>query len=189
MKLASYKSTRAGWQGLFNRLIRWRFSGIYSHSEVVFEPGDGVDALMPDGNCLPDADGALWCASSVVMERLPAWSRYRAWKVGGVRFKRIALDPEKWDLLSAGDADPMFAAMYAVAHEGNPYSWRLIAKLASWLAAFKVTTQTTCSQFCAAAFGVPDTDAWRFDPCALRSVIRHLKQPTEEQKCKTTQTT
>lgn len=171
MKLASYIATRPGWQGLFNRLIRLRFSGLYSHSEVVFEPGDGVDQLMPDGTCGPDAGGALWCASSVAMEWLPAWSRYRAGKLGGVRFKRIVLDPVKWDVLPVS-ADPLFAAVYAVGHEGNPYSWRLIAKLAAWVVAFKVTTQTTCSQICAAMFGVPDADAWRFDPCALRAAVK-----------------
>lgn len=172
MKLASYKATRPGLQGLFNRLIRWRFSGLYSHNEVVFEPGDGVDHLMPDGNCAPDADGALWCVSSVAMERLPAWSRYRAGKLGGVRFKRIVLEPAKWDLVRVV-ADPVHAAMYAVAHEGNPYSWRLIAKLASWLVSFKVTLQKTCSQVCAAMFGVPDVDAWRFDPCTLHAAMQH----------------
>lgn len=166
MKLACYTATRPGLQGLFNRIIRWRFSGLYSHNEVVFEPGDGVDHLMPDGTCDADSDGAIWCVSSVAAERLPLWSRYRAGKLGGVRFKRIALRPDHWDLVPT-KANPMQAALYAVAVEGHPYSWRLIAKLASWLISFKVTTQTTCSQFCAAAFGVPDQEAWRFDPCTL----------------------
>lgn len=172
MKLASYKSTRPGWQGLFNRVIRWRFSGLYSHSEVVFEPGDGVDAWMPDGSCAADADGALWCASSVAMERLPAWSRYRAGKLGGVRFKRIFLDPAKWGLVKSY-SEVVAAAQYADRCEGHPYSWRLIAKLAAWLVSFKVTAQTTCSQFCAAAFGVPESDAWRFDPCTLHAAMFH----------------
>lgn len=171
MKLASYTATRPGWQGLFNRIIRWRFGGLYSHSEVVFEPGDGVDQLMPDGACNPDAAGALWCVSSTAMERLPAWSRYRAGKLGGVRFKRIVLDPSRWDTLPVA-ADPLYAAVYAVGHEGNPYSWRLIGKLVSWLVAFKVTRQTTCSQICAAMFGVPDSDAWRFDPCSLHAATK-----------------
>lgn len=174
MQLASYKATRPGLQGLFNRLIRWRFSGIYSHSEVVFEPGDGVDALMPDGSCAADADGALWCASSVAMERLPAWSRYRAGKLGGVRFKRIVLEPAKWDVLAVGRSWAFDAAWYARNCEGHPYSWRLIAKLASWLVSFKVSTQTTCSQFCAAALGVPESDAWRFDPCTLPAAVAAL---------------
>lgn len=97
MKLASYKGTRAGLMGIGNWLIRLRLRGIYSHSEIVFEPGDGVDALMPDGTCEPDADGALWCVSSTGLERLPTWSPRRAGRLGGVRFKRIVLG-DKWHL-------------------------------------------------------------------------------------------
>lgn len=55
MQLASYTATLPGVQGVFNRLIRWRFDGAYSHSEIAFEPADGVDALMPDGSCQTDA--------------------------------------------------------------------------------------------------------------------------------------
>ena len=46
MQLASYKSTRLGLQGIANRIIRLRLRGPYSHTEVVFEPGDGVDHLV-----------------------------------------------------------------------------------------------------------------------------------------------
>lgn len=45
--------------GLGNVLIRLRLRGPYSHSEIVFEPGDGVDHLMPDGTCALDVTGAL----------------------------------------------------------------------------------------------------------------------------------
>ena len=170
MKLASYKGTRAGWQGWFNRLIRWRFSGPYSHSEIVFEPGDGVDQVMPDGTCEMTEAGELWCASSVALERLPEWSSYRGGKVGGVRFKRIALDPEKWDLRPLYWSQ-QFAAEYFKLHEGVPYSWRLIAKFAAWFVDLRGTKQLTCSQACAGALAVPPEDAWRFDPCALEVLV------------------
>lgn len=171
MKLASYKSTRPGWQGLFNRLIRWRFAGAYSHSEVVFEPGDGVASFMPDNTCQPDAAGALWCASAVAMERLPAWSRYRASKLGGVRFKRIVLDAGKWDVLTV-NTDPLHAAMVFAADEGHPYSWRHIAKFVAWVVSLKQGNQTTCSQICARAFGIARPDDARFDPCTLHAAIQ-----------------
>ncbi len=64
MLLASYTSTRPGLQGVANRVIRLRLSGLYSHNELVFFPGDGVDHLMPDGTCEP-IDGAYWAWSSV----------------------------------------------------------------------------------------------------------------------------
>ncbi|MES1977318.1 MAG: hypothetical protein V4451_04735 [Pseudomonadota bacterium] len=170
MKLASYKATRAGWQGWFNRLIRLRFSGPHSHSEIVFEPGDGVDALMPDGTCEMTEAGELWCASSVAIERLPNWG-YRAGKVGGVRFKRIALDPGKWDLRPLR-RDAQFAAEYFKTNEGVPYSWRLIAKFIAWCVDLRGTKQLTCSQVCAGACGVPPAEAWRLDPCTLDVVVQ-----------------
>jgi len=169
MKLASYKATRTGLQGALNRLIRWRFSGAYSHTEIVFEPGDGVAAYMPFGSCEPDADGAMWCASSVALERLPAWSRYRAGKVGGVRLKRIVLDPANWDVVTV-HTDPFYAIKVFQAHEGNPYSWRLVAKFAAWAVAMGSTRQKACSQICADMLGFDD--AWRFDPCVLPVVVR-----------------
>lgn len=171
MLLASYKSTRPGWQGLFNRVIRWRFDGLYSHTELVFEPGDGVDCYMPDRTASADADGALWCASSVAAERLPAGDTYRAGRVGGVRFKRIVLDPAKWDTQQVF-CDYSFAASYMVRNQGMPYSWRLIAKLAAWFISLRGTRQLTCSQACAAAIGINAADAWRFDPCTLHAAVK-----------------
>ncbi len=167
MKLASYKSTRPGWQGVANRLIRLRLRGIYSHNEVVFEPGDGVDHLMPDGTCEPDASGALWCVSSVAAERLPNWSRRRAGQVGGVRFKRISLDPARWDVTDYA-ANARDAATTAHAHEGDLYDWRLILGYLSWLIPDQAE-RWTCSEFCAFVGGI--NDAWRFDPCVLHAAV------------------
>jgi hypothetical protein len=66
-----------------------------------------------------------WCASSVAGERLPSWSRRRAGELGGVRFKRIVLDPDRWMELQS-DADPVAAAEWVRKHEGALYDWRLI---------------------------------------------------------------
>ncbi|HQQ70219.1 MAG TPA: hypothetical protein PLL92_07905 [Alicycliphilus sp.] len=165
MLLASYKSTRPGLQGIANRIIRLRLRSPYSHTEVVFEPGDGVDHLMPDGSCAPDAHGALWCASSVAAEALPGHSPRRAGGTGGVRFKRIALDPARWDLQRVA-AHPLYAARWFRQHEGELYDWQLILGFVSWLIPHKAT-RWTCSEASAAALGVPDPDAWRFDPANL----------------------
>ncbi|SDM57475.1 hypothetical protein SAMN05428957_10898 [Oryzisolibacter propanilivorax] len=167
MLLASYKSTRPGLQGVANRLIRARLRGIYSHNELVFEPGDGVDALMPDGTCAADAAGALWCASSVAAEALPAHSPRRAGCGGGVRFKRIALDPGHWDMRRVA-CNPVLAAQWFKAHQGELYDWQLIAGFATWLMPHKAS-RWTCSEACAAALGAPEGDAWRFDPCSLEA--------------------
>ena len=168
MLLASYNSTRPGLQGVANRLIRARLRGIYSHNELVFEPGDGVDALMPDGTCEPDAQGALWCVSSTGLERIPSWSKRRPGKRGGVRFKRIVLG-DKWTLDPV--SNPEQAAQWARDNEGRLYDWQLILGFLAWLIPEK-RSRVICSEACAEMLGFDD--AWRFYPCVLRAAVRHL---------------
>ncbi len=172
MQLASYHSTRPGWQGIANRLIRLRLRGIYSHNEIVFEPSDGVDQWMPDGTCQPDASGALWCVSSVAAERLPAWSKRRAGKVGGVRFKRIRIDPDRWHLQPL-HGDPRVAALIARRDEGAMYDWQLIASFLAWLIPHK-SARWTCSEFCAHLLGIHQPE--RIDPCVLHFVAAWADQ-------------
>lgn len=169
MLLASYKATRPGVQGIVNRVIRWRFHGVHSHSEIVFEPGDGVGALMPDGTCAADANGALWCASAVAWEVLPPHSSYRPGKRGGVRLKRIVLSPDHWDLRPLPGRDPVHAATLTRRHEGEAYSWRLIARWAAWyIEQASQTRQWACSTLCALLLGLREAD--RYDPCLLDCV-------------------
>jgi hypothetical protein len=49
MKLASYKGTRRGYKGLFNRLIRWWTNSIYSHNELIFNNGISASSSGSDG--------------------------------------------------------------------------------------------------------------------------------------------
>ena len=167
MLIAFYKSTRPGLQGIANRVIRLRLRSIYSHCEVVFEPHDDVGHLMPDGTCQPDADGALWCASSVAAEALPAHSPRRAGRQGGVRFKRIALNTDHWDVQRVA-CIPAQAALWFRAREGMLYDWQLILGFVSWVVPHK-RQRWTCSEACAAALGVPEADAWRLDPASLEA--------------------
>lgn len=170
MLLASYKSTRPGLQGLANVLIRLRLGGIYSHCELVFQPGDGVDHLMPDGTTAPDDNGALWCVSSVAAERLPAHSPRRAGRVGGVRFKRITLDPARWHYIPV-QRNALLAAAVARRLEGAPYDWQLIAGYVAWLIPHKAS-RFTCSELVAACLAHPDPH--RFDPCVLHAAHASL---------------
>ncbi|MDF1486707.1 hypothetical protein PY257_16280 [Ramlibacter sp. H39-3-26] len=163
MLLASYKSTRPGLQGIANRLIRLRLRSPYSHTEVVFEPHDPVAHLMPDGSTERAADGSLWCASSVAAEALPAHSTRRAGKMGGVRFKRIALNPDHWDVKPMR-ADPVAAAQWFASNQGALYDWQLIAGFLAWFVPGK-GDRWTCSEAAAAAAGAPNEEAWRVDPC------------------------
>ena len=166
MLLASYKSTRPGIQGIANRLIRWRLRGIYSHSEIVFEPTDGVDDLMPDGSAAPDADGALWCVSSVAAERLPAWSQARAGRYGGVRFKRIALSPERWDFVRL-HGDARLAAIRARFVEGDAYDWPGVAGFV-WWPIRALAGWWSCAELCSYLIGIDEPE--RQDPCSLHRV-------------------
>jgi len=165
MKLASYSGTRPGIAGLANIAIRARLRGQFSHSEIVFEPGDGVGYLMPDGTLEPDANGALWCASSTASERLPSISMRRAGSIGGVRLKRIVLDPARW-VLRPVNADPLHAALWAIDHEGMPYDWQLIMGYVAWMIP-QSAGGVDCSEACAEMLQMPDP--WRFDPCSLEA--------------------
>jgi hypothetical protein len=167
MLLASYYSTRPGIQGIANRVIRWRLRGVYSHSEIVFQPWDGVDDLMPDGSAAPDNNGALWCVSSVAAETLPEWSTRRAGRTGGVRFKRIKLDPARWETARV-HADARRAATLARQLEGDLYDWQGVAGFLAWLIHQKVD-RWSCAELCAHLLGL--RDPWRFDPCSLPLVV------------------
>ena len=168
MLLASYKSTRPGLQGVANIAIRIRLRGLYSHSEIVFEPGDGVGHLMPDGTCDAGQDGSLWSVSSVAAERLPAWSRQRPGRIGGVRFKRIAFDKDRWDLVPV-HRNPLEAATRAKAYEGAPYDWRLIVGYVSWLMPGS-STAWCCHEIAGYMLGIPNPH--RLDPCSLHDVVQ-----------------
>lgn len=168
MKLASYKSTRPGIQGLFNRLIRWRLDGIYSHTEIVFEPDDAVGNLMPDGTC-EMINGTLWCASSVAAEAMPIYSTFRKGKHGGVRFKRIELDPKKWDFVKLDRFSSQKAAAWFFIRQGSLYDYSLISKYLFFFLS-ESFNRYTCSESC--AFSLLFDDAWRFDPCILHSSVK-----------------
>jgi hypothetical protein len=49
VKLASYKATRPGLPGLFNRVVRWWLHGEYSHCELVFSDGASFSCSKLDG--------------------------------------------------------------------------------------------------------------------------------------------
>lgn len=63
MKLASYKGTRPGLAGLFNRAVRWWLGGKYSHTELVFSDGVSASSSWLDGGVryrLITFDPAKW---------------------------------------------------------------------------------------------------------------------------------
>lgn len=91
MKVAFYKGTRPGLQGIYNRLVRWWTRGPYSHCELVL-------AELPHGSL---------CASSSFID-------------GGVRTKVIELDPARWDVVTVR-ADSRRAHAWLTEHERDGY--------------------------------------------------------------------
>ena len=170
MKAAFYIGTRSGWRGIGNVLVRWRLRSQISHCELVFEPGDGVDDLMPrDGQTmLPTTQpvaGEYWCASSSATDPMPTWSPRRAGKSGGVRFKRIDVrDSSKWLLVDVPWADARAAALWFREHQGALYDWQGIIGFLAWVVPDKAQ-RWTCHEACAAALGHPSPS--RTDPAAL----------------------
>ncbi len=177
MKVASYMVTRPGMAGIANRLIRWRFGGKFfsdgeaSHTELIFEPSDGVDHLMPDGTTMA-LNGAVWCASAAALDHIPAWAPYRVGRVGGVRFKRIVLKPEHWEI-SDYPRDPIAAATWFKKHEGQAYNWGQIALFLQWLLAIVILNsgkRWTCTVAVAAAGGYERPDLYH--PALMRSLLK-----------------
>ena len=63
MKVAFYKATRPGWQGLYSRLARLVDRGPYSHAELIFSDGMSASASYIDGGVRfkkIDYDPAHW---------------------------------------------------------------------------------------------------------------------------------
>lgn len=167
MKLLGYKGNSPGLAGLVDRLIRFRLDGKFSHTEVMFEPGDGVEHLMPDG-LLEPINGHYWCASSSGMDRIPFYSTYRANEFGGVRFKRIKPNLRKWDIIPCKKSDPVQAALVFVKLEGYKYDYKLILGYINFFMR-NTKDRLICSEVCAQSLGYKDP--WRYDPCLLMGTV------------------
>jgi hypothetical protein len=49
MKIALYKGTSTGFAGIFDRLVKWWFKGIYCHGELIFSNGICASSSARDG--------------------------------------------------------------------------------------------------------------------------------------------
>lgn len=175
MKIAFYISTRKPWYiGLGNRLIRLRLKSQISHCEMVFEPGDGVDHLMPDGTTVMDDQFTLWCAGSSASDKIPDWSERRKGKHGGVRFKRINVqDSSKWLLVDIKNQNTISVYNWFNRYSGAMYDWQGIVGFIAWFIPHQ-TSRWTCHEACAAALGIED--AWRLDPASLYNVVNYVAE-------------
>lgn len=148
MKVAFYKGIRPGYQGLFNRLVRWWTNGPYSHCEVVISL---------------NANGESLCASSSFID-------------GGIRFKKIKLNPSHWDFLE-------YPANEAVVYEWfflrNKKKYDVLGLFGFvWRRGDGSKNRWHCSESVAEALGFKE--AWRFDPNTLASVLHSVKLNLEK---------
>ena len=129
-----------GRKHLFNILVSWWTRGPYSHTELVreTEPGSGV----------------YHCLSSSFMD-------------GGVRMKRMKLDPEHWDLIDVdGDWDSAvdwFQARIRCKYDVLGLVGFVFRRVPD------VRDRYFCSEAVAAALGYPES--WRLDPNTLHAVV------------------
>lgn len=173
MKIASYKGTRAFPFNIGNILIRLRLRGDYSHTELVFEPGDNVAEFMPDKSLEITSEG-FWSISAVALEKLPEYSKKRAGKVGGVRFKRINFDPSNWDIIEVPKSvSAQQVAKLANELEGDKYDWMLIGSFLAWFLRNE-SKRFTCNELIAYLLGIKEP--WRLDPCSLHNVCEYVNQ-------------
>lgn len=144
---AFYKGTHAGVPGIYNRLVRWWTRSPYSHVELVFFDG-GPGAVSQT-------------ASSSYMD-------------GGVRFKWIEFDPDRWDFVDLPGQLAEPARAWFDAHEGDRYD--LLGNVHFIVSAVGDDKRKWfCSEAVAAALGMPDPA--RFDPGTLYAALSFLNEP------------
>ena len=144
MKAAFYKSTRAGWSGLYNRLVRWWTCGPYSHVELIFSDGMAASSSFMDRGVRfkqIDFDPARW---DVVELPASLEAAARVW------FMRHAGQP--YDLLGnlhfviapvRNDHDAWFCSEAVAAALGMSEPWRFDPN--SLAAALRFVQQPECA--------------------------------------------
>jgi hypothetical protein len=90
---------------------------------------------------------------------------------GGVRFKVIEYDPDKWDFIDVPDYLAPAAQKWFEDHLGQKYD--LLGNIHFVLSPIGDSkTKWFCSESVAAAFGFPD--AYRFDPGTFAATLRGM---------------
>ena len=133
-----------GRKRLFNRLVSWYLRGAYSHCELVTRT---------------DENGVSDCISSSFMD-------------GGVRLKRMRLDPAHWDLVEV-DGDPRKVHYWLDMHEGDGYDVLGLLGFV-WRRQKGYQDKWFCSEAVAEALGMQES--WRFDPMTLWAALSKRSQ-------------
>ncbi|WP_225747655.1 cytoplasmic protein [Eikenella sp. Marseille-P7795] len=154
--LALYKGRRSGrgWRVLAGHgtdwLTRILTRGQYSHAEIAYGPGSG---------------GVHDCLSASVRD-------------GGVRAKTMALPADKWDLFPLPDSINEHGRLDRLYRHtvSQPYDW--FGALGVVFKTRQRGDKWFCSEWCAAALGLPES--WRWSPNDLAAIVPALyKQETQ----------
>jgi len=140
--LASYKANRTGFIGnLGNRLIKWVTRSQYSHTEIcVGHPFESeVDCLSAE---------AL---------------------MGGVRVKRMRLNPESWDVLPLSSVTEEQVRDFVRVYDKEPYDWIGAARSVLPFFGREHPTAWFCSEIAAHIIGIKEP--WRQYPGVLHTVV------------------
>lgn len=148
--LALYKGRKSGRtpKALAMRFADWVIRkatrGIYSHCEIALALGDGV----------------FECYSSSLRD-------------GGVRCKTMRLPSDKWDLVELPATDMLTAKLQMIWLMTQDQPYDLIGSLGVVLRVGNRPDKWFCSEWCAAALGLPD--GWRWSPNDLAAIVSQSK--------------
>lgn len=92
--------------------------------------------------------------------------------MGGVRRKRIDLDPDKWDVAPLPWADDQRALDYFTATDHHRYGWAGLVLSQLLNLNRSIDKAQFCSQWCAAALGLPSPAT--YSPRTLVELCAHL---------------
>lgn len=130
-----------GKKRVFDRMVQWWTRSPYSHCELVFGYRLGIAE----------------CATSSKMD-------------GGVRLKKMILNPDHWDIVDLPWADVRAARNWFELHDGERYD---VQGLLGFIAPISGRgSEWFCSEACAAALGYDEP--WRFSPAILHNVVSFL---------------
>lgn len=143
--LASYRGGSRGVAALVGAAVRWVTQSEWSHCEIAI------------GNSHADQ---FACITASGMD-------------GGVRIKRMRLDPMRWRLTPLPWVDEARAWTFLASNGGAAYDWAGVMRFAlPVVMRSEHPSRWFCSEACAAIMGL--ADPWRFTPADLHIIAGRL---------------
>lgn len=143
--LASYKHRASGLLGLVNRGIQWVTRSRYSHTELcIGHPFEGL----------------VHCITSSGMD-------------GGVRCKRMQLNPAHWDVLPMPWVSESAAWAFMLDNKGAHYDYMGVVRFLFPWALREHPTRWFCTEAVAHIAGFDEP--WRYSPADFHQIIKQMQ--------------